>query len=106
MTRDIDPLSAALSCVRRLSDEGLVQLEAEIANERERRHEEAIVRAAWLVVGSHLVCDHDRDLLRREPKARQFRMTTACGRVTVRAERITPEGGVACVDCKPYLAGA
>jgi hypothetical protein len=42
-----DPLSAALSCVRRLSDEGLDQLAHAIAEERERRHKDRMERARW-----------------------------------------------------------
>jgi hypothetical protein len=42
-----DPLSTALSCVRKLSDEGLDQLGRLMAEERERRHKHRLDTARW-----------------------------------------------------------
>jgi hypothetical protein len=100
-----DPLSTALACVRRLSDEGLRDLARAVHDEESARYHALRAEARWYTAGAgingyrrHALGTLATDHVRRQIIARERLgpFSALCGQRCTSAE---PEGEVDCPNC-------
>jgi len=111
VTERFDPLSRALECVRRLSDEGLLVLADALTNEHTARYDDARMKARWYTfilrggASYHLAVLTGVQAAAAKagefPPAHERRVVAACdSRRTLSFFSLRPEGGVTCRRCR------